>query len=87
MSPARDFVSVDDHVQEPPDLWTGRLSRSRFGARVPHVERDTDGTERWVVDGKPLLGGKVAAAGALMPDRNREPERWEEVPAAAWSPA
>ncbi len=86
MSPARDLVSVDDHVQEPPDLWTRRLSRSRFGDRVPHVERDADGAEHWVMDGRPLLGGKVASAGALMPDRNREPRCWEEVPAAAWSP-
>ena len=87
MSPSRDFVSVDDHVQEPPDLWTRRLSRNRFGDRIPHVERHANGAERWVADGQPLLGGKVASAGALMPDRNREPRCWEEVPAAAWSPA
>ena len=86
MSPGRDFVSVDDHVQEPPDLWTGRLSRSRFGDRVPHLERDADGAERWTLDGRPLLGGKLASAGALMPDRTREPRCWEEVPAAAYSP-
>jgi predicted TIM-barrel fold metal-dependent hydrolase len=33
------IISVDDHVIEPPDLWTSRLPR-RFGDRVPHVERD-----------------------------------------------
>ena len=35
MSVAKGFVSADDHVQEPPDLWTERLSRSRFGDRIP----------------------------------------------------
>lgn len=81
------FISVDDHVQEPPDLWTDRLSRSRWGARLPHLERASDGAERWVVDGKVLLGGAAGKAGAFMPDRNCEPIRWDEVPAAAYLPA
>ena len=33
------LISVDDHVQEPPDLWTSRLSKSRWGDRIPHLER------------------------------------------------
>ena len=80
------LISADDHVQEPPDLWTSRLSTTRWGDRVPHVER-TNGQERWVVDGQVLLGGRVARAGAFMADRNREPSLWEEVPAAAYQPA
>ena len=81
------FISVDDHVQEPPNLWTDRLSKSRWGERIPHLERTKDGADRWVVDGKVLLGGVAARAGALMPDRNVEPSRWDQVPAAAYSPA
>jgi len=80
------LISVDDHVQEPPDLWTSRLSSSRWADRVPHLERQ-NGTERWVMDGQVLLGGHAARAGALMGDRNRDPDRWEEVPAAAYRPA
>jgi predicted TIM-barrel fold metal-dependent hydrolase len=34
------IISVDDHVVEPPDLWTSRLSKTRYGTRVPHVVRD-----------------------------------------------
>jgi hypothetical protein len=48
------LISVDDHVQEPPDLWTNRLSKSRWGDRIPHLER-AGGTERWIVDGEVLL--------------------------------
>lgn len=80
------LISVDDHVQEPPDLWTKRLSREQWGDRIPRLERASDGAERWVADGQVLLEGP-GKAGALMTDRNREPARWEEVPAAAYSPA
>src|SRR5262249_28542894 len=85
-SPAQ-FISVDDHVQEPPDLWTSRLSRAQWGDRIPHLERDGDGRERWVADGQELLRGGVARAGAFMPDRNREATCWEEVPPVAYVPA
>jgi predicted TIM-barrel fold metal-dependent hydrolase len=81
------LISVDDHVQEPPDLWTQRLSRSKWGDRIPHVAQRENGTEYWVVDGQeiPMVG--VALAGAAMPDRAREPMRWDEVPKLAYDPA
>jgi predicted TIM-barrel fold metal-dependent hydrolase len=81
------LISVDEHVQEHPEVWTQRLSRARWGDRVPRIERQSDGTEHWVVDGQklPLVG--VAAVGAAMPDRAREPQRWAEVPAVAYKPA
>jgi predicted TIM-barrel fold metal-dependent hydrolase len=81
------FISVDDHVQEPPDLWTSRLSKSRWGDRIPQLKAGPNKTQQWVVDGKVLLGGHTAQTGALMGDRNREPERWEEVPSTAYLPA
>jgi predicted TIM-barrel fold metal-dependent hydrolase len=33
------IISVDDHVVEPPDLWTSRLPK-RYSDRWPRVERD-----------------------------------------------
>ncbi len=81
------FISADDHVQEPPDLWTRRLSRAKWGDRIPHLERAEDGSERWVADGQVLLDGRVARAGAFLSDINQEPRRWDEVPAAAYAPA
>jgi len=80
------LISVDDHVQEPPDLWTARLSRTRWGDRIPRLER-AGGKERWIVDGQELLDGRVARASALTVERDREPTCWEEVPAAAYVPA
>ena len=34
------IISVDDHVVEPPDLWTSRLP-SKYADRCPRVERDS----------------------------------------------
>ncbi len=80
------FISADDHVQEHPEVWTKRMPEAKWGDRIPHVERQSDGSERWVVDGNPVDLGGVAIAGAAMPDRAREPQRWEEVPAVAYNP-
>lgn len=81
------LISVDDHVQETPELWTRRLSKTKWGDRIPHLETQPDGSERWVVDGQALQLAGVGSAGALMDDRNRMPQRWEEVPAAAYRPS
>jgi predicted TIM-barrel fold metal-dependent hydrolase len=78
------FISADDHVQEHPEVWTKRMSQAKWGDRIPHIERQSDGTERWVVDGKPVDLSGVAIAGAAMPDRAREPQRWAEVPGSAY---
>lgn len=86
MQPKYGLISVDDHVQEPPDLWTARLSKSRWGDRIPHLETAPDGSQHWVVDGRVVLDGRVAAVGAMMADRTQEPRRWEEVPPAAYRP-
>jgi predicted TIM-barrel fold metal-dependent hydrolase len=81
------FISADDHVQEHPEVWTQRLSKAKWGERVPHVERTNDGVERWLVDGKPVELAGVALAGAAMPDRAREPQRWDDVPGVVYKPS
>jgi len=80
------FISADDHVQEHPEVWTKRMSKAKWGERIPHIERQSDGTERWVVDGKKIDLASVAIAGGAMADRAREPQRWEEVPSVAYTP-
>ena len=46
------FISVDEHVQEHPDVWTKRLSAAKWGERIPHVAKNADGKERWLIDGR-----------------------------------
>src|SRR4029079_17674472 len=93
------FISADDHVQEHPDVWLSRMSKAKWGDRIPHIERQADGTERWVVDGKVIdLGGVAvvresvggwggaACARWARPARAREPQRWEDVPGVVYKP-
>ncbi len=86
MEPMHRFISVDDHVQEPPDLWTKRLA-SKWGDRGPRIEAGPDGAERWVVDGEPLPLTGIASAGAVMGDRAAPAQHWADVPKAAYLPA
>jgi len=79
------FISVDDHVQEPPDLWTARLPRSKWGDRIPHIESDA-GSDHWVVDGRKLKFNGAADCGALTSDRAQNPRRWSEVPPSVYDP-
>jgi uncharacterized protein len=81
------FISADDHVQEHPEVWTKRMSKAKWGDRIPHVARQADGTECWMIDGKKADMRGVALAGAAMSDRAREPQRWEEVPKSAYMAA
>jgi predicted TIM-barrel fold metal-dependent hydrolase len=87
MEPAKGIISTDDHVVEHPNVWTQRLSKERWGDRIPHLERSSEGLDQWVIDGRivPLLGSGSAAA--LMPEQKSEPRIWEEVPPPAHQPA
>src|SRR5512145_312298 len=78
------FISADDHVQEHSEVWTKRLSKTKWGDRIPQLRKLENGAEGWVVDGRQLPLRGVARAGALMPDRAREPLRWAEIPQVAY---
>ena len=80
------FISVDEHVQEHPEVWTKRLSRAKWGERIPHVERNSKGVERWIVDGREVDLGGVADCGAAMAERTKNPQRWVDVPTAVYDP-
>jgi predicted TIM-barrel fold metal-dependent hydrolase len=81
------IISTVDHVLEHPDVWTRLLSKSKWGDRIPHLERSADGADWWIIDGRktPLAGR--ARVGALLHDRAASPTRWEEIPEAAHVPA
>ncbi len=78
------FISADDHVHEHPQVWTSRMSRQKWGDRIPHVERQRDGNDSWVIANQRLAlpevaGAKAGNAGVLRP------KRWDEVPRAVYS--
>jgi uncharacterized protein len=82
----KSFISGDEYVQEHPELWTRRISKQKWGRRIPHIEQKSDGSERWVVDDREVDLRGVAEAGAVMPDRNQNPQRWQDVPAMVCDP-
>lgn len=45
-----EIISADDHIHEPPDLWTSRAPASLKG-KVPYVVHEPD-ADRWIVDDK-----------------------------------
>jgi len=86
MAPQNKFISVDEHVQEHPEVWTRRLSRQKWGERIPHVEKNFNSSDRWFIDGRQLQLDGVADCGAAMAQRTNYPQTWSEVPAAVYDP-
>ena len=43
------FISVDDHLVEPPDLFEGRLP-AKYADRAPRVEHTDAGDDVWIFD-------------------------------------
>ena len=81
------LISAVDRVVEHPEVWTQRLSKSKWGERIPHIERGADGTDAWLVDGRIIPLSDIAQVGAVMPDRAKTPARWDDIDASAYLPA
>jgi predicted TIM-barrel fold metal-dependent hydrolase len=76
-------ISVDDHIVEPPDTFTGRLS-AKFADRGPRVERQ-DGADVWVYDDQAFPNvGFNAVVGRPVREYSFEPTRFEDMRRGAW---
>ncbi len=64
------IISQDDHIYEPPDLWTSRIE-SRYRDRAPQVIREEDG-DWWYCDG---IKGQGGGGGAQAGLRFEQPEK------------
>jgi uncharacterized protein len=80
------IISAVDRVVEHPEVWTQRLSKSKWGERIPHIERGADGADAWVVDGRIIPLSDIAQVGAVMPDHAKMPARWDDIDASAHLP-
>ncbi|MBM4260882.1 MAG: amidohydrolase [Deltaproteobacteria bacterium] len=81
------LISAVDHVIEPPDLWTRRLSKVKFAERMPHVEKLPDGSDCWVIDCRKYPLSETLNVGALLNDRAIAATQWSDVPKTAYEPA
>jgi len=46
-------ISTDEHVQETPDVWTTKMPAAKFGDDIPHLEEREDGSQIFLIQGKP----------------------------------
>ena len=92
------LISCDSHAQEHLETWTSRMSKAKWGDRIPRVVETTDPSasvapingpiERWLIDGKfTETRGTVNCPTAMGdPLRKTYPQRWEEVPRFVYDP-
>ncbi len=73
------LVSVDDHVVEPPDLFSGRLSAAAE-ARAPRIERLANGREVWMFEGAALPNvGLNAVVGRVPEEYGLDPLAFDQM--------
>ena len=64
------LISSDDHIYEPPDLWTSRVE-AKYRERAPHMfHRDEDNTDWWICDG---VRGTGTSGGVMLGERFEDP--------------
>lgn len=88
------LISCDSHAQLDKDAWTSRMSKAKWGDRIPQVveikdEKHDHPVDRWKVNGK-IWGHWVCNCPAAMEggvERGYYPQRWEEVPPIVYDPA
>jgi len=73
------FISVDDHVVEPPDMFEGRLP-SKYADAAPRVEKTPKGDDVWVYNGVTIPNvGLNAVAGRPREEYGIEPTSFDEM--------
>lgn len=92
------LISCDSHAQLDKDTWTSRMSKERWGDKIPHLFETSDKkhmavaydhpVERWLVNGQVVGERGVVNCPTVMDDPMRKtfPQRWEEVPRKVYNP-
>ncbi|CAJ61740.1 MULTISPECIES: amidohydrolase family protein [Frankia] len=78
-------IDCDTHVVEHYDLWTSRVP-SKYGDRVPHVERDANGIEWWIAGGKVLSPAAGLAIAGWKEPPPKFPAQLDMVDPRIWQP-
>ncbi|HEY1400082.1 MAG TPA: hypothetical protein VF953_00750, partial [Terriglobales bacterium] len=78
------IIDADTHVTESADLWTSRAPAS-MRDRVPHIETDADGSQKWVVGGSRPLASAGMTATAGVGTFNNPPKTFEEMHPGAYN--
>jgi predicted TIM-barrel fold metal-dependent hydrolase len=78
------FISADDHLVEPPDLFEGRLA-AKYRDAAPRVVEDGKGWQVWQFEGRPYHATGFDAASGRPPETVKvEPCRYEHMRRGCW---
>jgi hypothetical protein len=86
------LFSCDSHAQLDRDAWTKRMSKEKWGDRMPQVIEVNENdrvVDHWMINGK-VRGDSVCNCPAAMEGgvaRGYYPQRWDEVPKIVYDPA
>jgi len=91
------LFSCDSHAQIEKDAFTKRMSKAKYGDRIPRLIEINDAAQtgydrpvhRWAIAGKVIDNRSPANCPAMWndPRRLKGPQRWEEVPKGVYDPA
>ncbi|MFG2039727.1 amidohydrolase family protein [Dactylosporangium sp. NPDC048998] len=77
------FISVDDHIVEPPDAFEGRMP-AKYAEQTPRVV-EKDGSHVWVYDGREFPNvGFNAVVGRPVDEYSMEPSRFDDMRRGSW---
>ncbi|MCU4186639.1 amidohydrolase [Acidiferrimicrobium sp. IK] len=79
------IIDCDTHVVEHYDLWTSRVP-SKYGDKIPHVERDDNGVEWWVSSGTVLSPAAGLAIAGWKEPPPQFPAQLDMVDPRIWQP-
>jgi predicted TIM-barrel fold metal-dependent hydrolase len=83
--PSQLVISVDDHLVEPPDLWTERVP-ARDRDRAPRITDLEDGKQAWIYDGHQYATRLlVSVAGKSFEEFSTEASHFGEIRAGCYS--
>jgi predicted TIM-barrel fold metal-dependent hydrolase len=78
------FISVDDHVVEPPDMFEGRVA-TKYADAAPRVIRTENGDDVWVFNGATIPNiGLNAVAGRPKEEYGVNPTAFDEMRAGCY---
>ncbi|GAA4262695.1 amidohydrolase family protein [Dactylosporangium darangshiense] len=77
------FISVDDHIVEPPDAFEGRMP-AKYAEQTPRVV-ERDGSHVWMYDGNEFPNvGFNAVVGRPVDEYSMEPSRFDDMRRGSW---
>ncbi|MDQ1498061.1 MAG: hypothetical protein QOI86_1401 [Actinomycetota bacterium] len=80
------LFSVDDHILEPPSVWSDRVPQ-RYRDSAPHVIEDETGMQFWAYeDVVAATPGRYAVVGKPPEEWDDDPKRYDQMPLGCYDP-